>query len=257
LRTVYREPSKELLKMRQPSRSTVLTATLSALLLAGGGASLPATAQVAADPAAGKHAEKSKLICIGEDGQEKMIEGTGTVAKRGYLGVELSELTPELRAHFGAPQQAGVMVARVAPDSPAEKAGLKVGDIITSLDGKPVESSWDVRARVRPLAEGVVVPVEIWRDGKSQLLSATVAQKERREIDLSPFLMKGTDAERIMTIRRLPGPAAEGDALDGAVPSPKMHLPPPGVSPREELLEKQLKALEKRINELENRLRKQ
>jgi membrane-associated protease RseP (regulator of RpoE activity) len=242
--------------MGKRSPHTGFAAALSALLLAGAGAaSLAATVQAAADPPADKHAEKSKLICIGEDGQEKIIEGSGTLAKRGYLGVELSELSPELRAHFGAPEQAGVMVARVAAGSPAEKAGLKVGDIITSLDGKPVESSWDVRARVRPLAEGVVVPLEVWRDGKSQTMNATVAQKERREIDLSPFLMKGADAERIMTIRRLNGPATEGDALDGAVASPKMHLPP-RVSPREEMLEKKLKTLEKRINELENRLRK-
>jgi hypothetical protein len=68
--------------------------------------------------------------------------------------------------------------------------------------------------------------------------------------------MKGTDAERIMTFRRLPGPAAEGDALDGAAAAPKLRLPP-RVSPREELLEKKLKALEKRINELEGRLPKQ
>ncbi|HYL05177.1 MAG TPA: PDZ domain-containing protein, partial [Thermoanaerobaculia bacterium] len=243
--------------MRRVSRQTGLAATLPALLLAvAGAAGLPAAAQVTADPPADKHAEKSKLICIGEDGQEKIIEGTGTLAKRGYLGVELSDLTPELRAHFGVPEQAGVMVARVAVGSPAEKAGLKVGDILTSLDGKPVESSWDVRSRVRPLAEGVVVPLEVWRDGKSLALLATVAQKERREIDLSPFLMKGTDAERIMTFRRLPGTAAEGDALDGAVAAPKLRLPP-RVSPREEMLEKKLKALEKRIKELESRLPKQ
>ncbi len=241
-------------KLSRHSTLATLAATLSALLLAGAGAA--AGRQATADAPVDKHAEKSKLICIGEDGQEKIIEGSGTLAKRGYLGVELSELTPELRAHFGAPEQAGVMVARVVAGSPADKVGIKVGDILTSLDGKPVESSWDVRSRVRPLAEGAVVPLEIWRDGKSQALSATVAQKERREIDLSPFLMKGTDAERIMTIRRLPGPAAEGDALDGAVTAPKMRLAP-RVSPREEMLEKKLKALEKRLHELENRLPKQ
>ena len=229
---------------------------LAALLLACGAAvSLPAAAQLAADPPADRHADKSKLICIGEDGEEKVIEGTGTLAKRGYLGVELSELTPELRAHFGAPQSAGVMVARVTPGSPADKAGLQLGDIITSLAGKPVDSSWDVRSRVRPLGEGAVVALEVWRDGRSQAMTATVAQKERREIDLSPFLMKGGDAERIMTFRRLPGPAAEGDTLDGAVAT-RMRLQP-RVSQREELLEKKLKALEKRIHELESRLPKQ
>jgi len=245
--------------MRKPFhrlRRLRLAAALPALLLAGAAAaSCPATAQMTAEAPADRHTDKSKLICIGEDGQEKVIEGTGTLAKRGYLGVELSELTPELRAHFGAPESAGVMVARVAAGSPAEKVGLKVGDIITSLDGKPVESSWDVRARVRPLAEGTAVPLAVWRNGKIQELTATVAQKERREIDLSPFLMKGTDAERIMTIRRQPGAAAESDTLDGAV-APKMRLQP-RVTPREEILEKKLKLLEKRIHELENRLPRQ
>ncbi|HEV3075307.1 MAG TPA: PDZ domain-containing protein [Thermoanaerobaculia bacterium] len=241
-------------RLIRPVRPLRWLAALLALLLAGvGAASLPANAQVTTDAPAGRQTDKSKLICIGEDGQEKVIEGTGTLAKRGYLGVELSELTPELRAHFGAPESAGVMVARVVAGSPAEKAGLRIGDILTSLDGKPVESSWDVRARVRPLADGAVLPLSVWRDGKSLELTATVAQKERREIDLSPFLMKGADAERIMTFRRLPGPAAEGDALDGAV-APKMRVQP--RTPREEMLEKKLKALEKRLNQLESRLPK-
>lgn len=240
--------------MRQIARQTLLVAAaLPALLLAGGGlAERPAAGQIGADPPAASQADKSKLICIGEDGQEKVVEGTGTLVKRGFLGVELSELTPELRAHFGAPESAGVMVARVTAGSPAEKAGLKVGDIITSLDGKPVESSWDVRARVRPLPEGAVLPIEVWRNGRSQALTATVAQKERREVDLSPFLMKGADAERIMTLRRLQGPTTEGDALDGDVPT-RMRVQPLSTA-REEMLEKKLKALEKRLKDLESRL---
>ncbi len=247
------------MRPEHPIGRTAALAVLAALLLAGvvaGGDAgpLPAAAPAAADAPADRHADKSKLICIGEDGQEKVIEGTGTLVQRGYLGVELTELTPELRAHFGAPGNAGVMVATVTASSPAERAGLKVGDIIVSLDGKPVDSSWDVRARVRPLAAGVTLPLEVLRNGRLETLSATIAQKERREIDLSPFLMNGADAQRIMTFRRLPGPAVEGDALDGAV-VPRMLLRPP-VTPREELLEKKLKALEKRINELESRLPK-
>src|ERR1700730_13682853 len=165
------QPSRPLIHPVRPVRPLRLLATLAApvllLLLAGAGAaSLPASAQVTADAPADRHTDKSKLICIGEDGQEKVIEGTGTLAKRGYLGVELSELTPELRAHFGAPESAGVMVARVVAASPAEKAGLKIGDIIASLDGKPVESSWDGRSRVRPLADGVGAPLGVWGGGQ-------------------------------------------------------------------------------------------
>src|ERR1700674_1056075 len=128
-----RKPFHRLRRPRPP-------AALPALLRAGAAAaSCPAPAKRTAKAPADRHTDKSKLICIGEDGQEKVIEGTGTLAKRGYLGVELSELTPELRAHFGAPESAGVMVARVAAGSPAEKGGLNVGDIITSLYGQPGE----------------------------------------------------------------------------------------------------------------------
>jgi membrane-associated protease RseP (regulator of RpoE activity) len=196
--------------------------------------------------------DRTKLVCIGEDGLEKVIEGKGTMARRGYLGVEVTELSPELRAHFGAPENAGVMVAKVIAGSPADKAGLKVGDILTSLDGKPVESSVDLRARIRPLADGAALPMELQRDGKPLTVTATIVQKLRREIDLAPFLMKPVDAQRILSFRHEPGAAIEGNAPDGAV-LPKMRLRPL-VSPREEMLEKKLKALEKRLNELENLL---
>jgi len=228
-----------------------LTTILSVLALAGvariagatsgAGASLdearPET--TAGTPGEPREAEKSQLVYVDENGEKKVVEGTGTLVKRGYLGVELTELTPELRAHFGAPQDAGVMVARVMAGSPADKAGLKVGDIITSLDGKAVESSWDVRARVRALGEGAVLPLEV--------------QRERREMDLAPFLMKKGDADRIMGFPRLPGAAP---APPGAPDGGDMRLHPSFHSPREEMLERKLKALEKRLNELENRLPK-
>jgi membrane-associated protease RseP (regulator of RpoE activity) len=240
-----------------PNRSRCAIA-FAALLLAGAAAHVGAArAQTgAAAPADKPEGEKSKLIYVDENGGEKVVAGTGTLVKRGYLGVELTELTPELRAHFGAPQGAGVMVARVVPGSPAEKAGLAIGDIITSLDGKPVESSWDVRSRVRALGDGATLPLEVQRDGKPQALTATVVQRERREMDLAPFLMNNGEADRIMGLRRAPGSpgSPEGGALDGTLaPRLRIHRL---VSPREEVLEKKLKALEKRLNDLENRLPK-
>lgn len=202
-------------------------------------------------------ADTQKLIYVDENGEKKVVEGTGTLVKRGYLGVELTELTPELRAHFGAPKDAGVMVARVVSGSPADKAGLKIGDIITSLDGKPVESSWDVRARVRALGEGAALPLEVQRDGHAEALNATVVQRERREMDLAPFLMKRDDGDRLRGFPLLPG-AAPGTAGPPAGPGAggEMRLHPSFHSPREEMLERKLKALEKRLNELENRLPK-
>jgi membrane-associated protease RseP (regulator of RpoE activity) len=236
--------------MRNPYRSAL---TFAALLLAGTAGAVRAQPDAGAPPGSPEE-EKSKLIYVDENGEQKVVEGVGTRVKRGYLGVELTELTPELRAHFGAPQDAGVMVARVAPGSPAEKAGIQVGDIITNLDGKPVESSWDVRARVRALADGATLPLEVQRQGKPLSLSATVEQRERKEMDLAPLLMHKGEADRIMVWPHEPGAEPEGGTTEGR-PAPRLRIERL-ISPREEMLERKLKALEKRLNELESRLPK-
>jgi membrane-associated protease RseP (regulator of RpoE activity) len=223
------------------------------------------SAHAVADPRTG---DKTKLVYIDADGEQKVIEGVATQVKRGYLGVELTELTPELRTHFGAPANAGVMIARVVPGSPAEKAGLQVGDILTTLDGKTIESSWDVRSMIRTLDAGTALTLDVQRDGEALALKASVEQRERREVDYAPLMMKTGDADRILGFCTAPESAAEkgektekgeksdGAAVDTAKAAPvRVQLQPP-VSPREELLAKRLKALEKRLNELESRLPK-
>jgi hypothetical protein len=189
--------------------------------------------------------EKHRIVYVGKDGKQQVWEGDGLLMKRGYLGVGLTELTPELRVHFGAPEDAGAMVGKVEPGSPAEKAGIRVGDILTSVDGKDVKSSWDVMTKVRGLDDGQQVPVEIWRDGKAQNLTVTVVERERPELNMGPLMWKSEDGEPLLL--RMP----RGEALKGLE---RMRIP---VSPREIELEKKLKDLEKRLDELERQLGKQ
>ncbi|HEY0513278.1 MAG TPA: PDZ domain-containing protein, partial [Thermoanaerobaculia bacterium] len=94
----------------------------------------------------GKQVIKKKIVVVDQDGKQKVWEGNGPLVRRGYLGIGLTELTPELRTHFGVPEEAGVMVSKVEPGSPAEKAGIKVGDILTRVDGNAIKSSWDITA---------------------------------------------------------------------------------------------------------------
>jgi membrane-associated protease RseP (regulator of RpoE activity) len=204
-----------------------------------------------------KKIEKRRIVVVNENGKERVIEGDGAMVKRGYLGVGLTELSPELRTHFGAPEESGVMVSKVEAGSPAEKAGLKVGDIISEIDGKPVRSSWDLSAKVRGYEEGQPAPLEVWRDGKVQNVTASIAVRERSEMDMGPLFVKGgEDGPVMLRLREMGGPGGEHLRVAGPdgmedhdVRMMRLH------SPREAELEKQLKELEKRLDELEKQLK--
>ena len=98
------------------------------------------------------------------DGDEPFVWTFPGRGGQGRLGVRLLEMTPELRAHYGAPRDAGVLVARVESGSPAEKAGLRAGDIITRAGGDPVESAADLGRAVRHAKTGDSLKLEISRN---------------------------------------------------------------------------------------------
>lgn len=102
------------------------------------------------------------------DGPLAMVMG------RGRLGVTIQDLTPELAEYFGVKD--GVLVSSVAKDSPAAKAGIKAGDIITTVDGKTIEDSGDVIEQVSG-KEGEVT-VGLMRDKKAMSLKATIEKSE-------------------------------------------------------------------------------
>jgi hypothetical protein len=231
---------------------SIHTLALAGLLLAGSAWAFPG--EKPAPTPKPREVVRQKIVVVDKDGKEHVYDSEGAPVRRGYLGVGLVDLTPELRSHFGVPDDAGVMVSNVEDGSPADKAGIKVGDILTSLDGKDIESSWDIRSRVRELKEGEQVPLQVWRDGKVQNVSATIAMRERPEFDMGPMLARGVlggDGEHQPMIiqmdrdRLLPG---EGMRAPGAMAGPR--------SVREAELEKRLKELEKRLADLEKLLEK-
>ncbi|HUO87478.1 MAG TPA: PDZ domain-containing protein [Thermoanaerobaculia bacterium] len=120
----------------------------------------------------------------------------GPIEGRGYLGVHLIDITPELRVHLGAGEDTGLLVARVEAGSPAEQAGLEVGDVLTHVGGEAVSSNWDVLRAVRPLTTGEGVALEVVRQGRVEMLSATVAEREHRQIEVHALLRRlGEDGE--------------------------------------------------------------
>jgi membrane-associated protease RseP (regulator of RpoE activity) len=153
------------------------------------------------------------------------------IGSRAFLGVSLVNLSPDLREHFGAPKDAGVMVESVADDSPAEKAGLRVGDIVLSVDGKDVKSSVDLRLALKDKKEGDPVRIEYLRGKARQTVVASVKERD------TPRLMQ---LEDLPTIVGTPEFRARVERLGGDCGD----------------LQARIKELETRLRDLEKKLQK-
>ncbi|MDA8082514.1 MAG: DegQ family serine endoprotease [Nitrospiraceae bacterium] len=95
---------------------------------------------------------------------------------RGWFGVTIQDLTPELVKSFGLKEEKGALVTDVIRNGPAGKAGLKRGDLITAFDGKPVDDSTSLRNMVANTAPGKAVPTNVIRQGKEETLSVTLGE---------------------------------------------------------------------------------
>jgi serine protease Do len=103
------------------------------------------------------------------------------VGDRGsWLGVETSEVTQEKVKALKLPAERGAIVGKVVPDSPAAKAGLKENDVLTEVNGQRVEGVAQFHRMIREIPAGRAVQLTVWRDGRSQSISATLGKSEAR-----------------------------------------------------------------------------
>ncbi len=100
---------------------------------------------------------------------------------RGWIGVGIQELTPELAKSFGLKEAKGALVSSVNPGDPADAAGIKQGDIIVSFDGKRINEMNDLPRIVAATTPGRSVPVAVLRDGQEKTLYAKVGTKTEEE----------------------------------------------------------------------------
>jgi serine protease Do len=106
---------------------------------------------------------------------------------RGWFGVSIQEMTPELAKSFGLKEKKGALVSAVIPGSPAEKAGIEQGDIIVEFDGKPVADSQDLPRMVASTPVGKSVNIKLWRNEKTFDRQAKVGEMEETvEINKTP-----------------------------------------------------------------------
>lgn len=181
-------------------------------------------------------------VLKGAEGAEWFLNG-----RRTFLGVQLLSLTPELRAHLGAPSTAGMLVSAVSEDSPASRAGIRVGDVITQIGSKGVENFGDVLAALRGTKDGERAAISVIRNGAPMQLSAQIEERDRK------FLALNRMPEGVRII--------QADGPEGARGELRTFLSGPEWQERLHKLEdcrdsqQKLRELETRLKELEKRLR--
>lgn len=107
--------------------------------------------------------------------------------KRGELGIAAQPLTQELANAFGVNSRYGVVIGRIRSGSPADKAGLQVGDVITHIDGKPVRDVRAVKNRIGLVRLGQQLNMDVVRNGRTIAISATI-----EELQVGNALLAGT-----------------------------------------------------------------
>jgi serine protease Do len=110
---------------------------------------------------------------------ENQIIKNGRV-ERGRLGVTVQEVNASLASSFGLDRPRGALVSSVDPDSPAQKAGLQVGDIILSYNGKPIEHNNELALMVADTHPGTKAEIEVWRKGKTEKLAVAPAEQKAK-----------------------------------------------------------------------------
>ncbi len=101
---------------------------------------------------------------------------------RGYLGVVIQDLTPDLAEQFGLKDMKGVLIPDVTADSAADKAGLKPGDVIVEFDGQPVEKASELQNKVAMKKPGTKVEIVVLRNGKRKTLTAELDKRPSQEV---------------------------------------------------------------------------
>ena len=117
-------------------------------------------------------------------GITEQLVTTGKVV-RGYLGVRIQDLTTELAESFKVESTDGALVAEVAENAPAAKAGLKSGDVIVALDGAPIQNAGQLRNQIAMVSPGTKVQLQIVREGRKQEVAVTLGELPTEEVTAS------------------------------------------------------------------------
>ena len=116
---------------------------------------------------------------------------------RGYLGVHIQDLTPELARAFGLKDGSGVLIGDVSSDSPASRAGLKKGDVILKVNGEPVGAMNQLHVQIAQFAPGTQIKLQVWRNGSTQDVSVKLDEFKDQDEKVASAEVTGAALEGV------------------------------------------------------------
>jgi serine protease Do len=121
-----------------------------------------------------KNLELAQNITVDGDDDVQVFVNSGD----GWLGARVSEVTAEKAKELKLPAERGAVLGKIVPDSPAAKAGLKEGDVVTEINGQRVEGTEQFRRMIREIPAGRIAQFTVWRDGRAQTVPVTLGKGE-------------------------------------------------------------------------------
>jgi serine protease Do len=123
-----------------------------------------------------------------------------------WLGVETSEVTSDNAKELKLPSERGAVLGRIAPDSPASKSGLRENDVVTEVNGQPLEGAMQFRRMIREIPAGRNVQLTVWRGGHTQKINVTLGKAEELRHNMTRVTpgMPGTFAFRMPEMPPMP-----------------------------------------------------
>ena len=183
-----------------------------------------------------------------------------------WIGISMQDLTPELRRHFGAAEDRGVMIAQVKPGSPAETAGVKVGDVLTMVEDQPVGSPLDVAGALRDKKPGDQVELKVVRAGRPRSLLVELAERpgpgarrllrpQRQRSGVAGGVVGGAPGGVVGGESSEPSGAIRGTVEPGPLSGAEMRRQSQELARRMEALQDELDNLRQKLEKLEAQMR--
>jgi serine protease Do len=154
-------------------------------------------------------------IDVAMDVKDQLVaEGAVT---RGRIGVNIQEVDQSLANSFGLPRPQGALVSRIEPGSPAEKAGLRAGDVILGVNGKTLDQFSELPATIAAIKPGATAKLQIWRDRASRDVAVTIGKLQEDKV-AAVSSDKRTDSDKLgLALRELTPQEREKMRAEGAL----------------------------------------